>query len=242
MSEQPFEETPSSVTPEAVHRRAIKSFVLRQGRLTEGQQRALDALWPTFGLTTAEGPLDFARLFGNNNPVWLEIGFGMGKSLAAMAQQMPERNFIGIEVHRPGVGSLLNEVAQHQLTNIRIFNHDAIEVLKQCIPDHSLAGLMLFFPDPWPKKKHHKRRIVQAEFAQLVWRKLKTGGLFHMATDWQNYAEHMMDVMSAQPNYENCAGPGEYIPRPESRPVTKFEARGEKLGHGVWDLMFAAQA
>lgn len=221
-------------------RRAIKSFVLRQGRLTEGQQRALDSLWPKYGLTLDSGALDYSAVFGNENPVWLEIGFGMGKSLAAMAEQLPERNFIGIEVHRPGVGALLNEVANTHLTNIRIFNHDAIEVLNQCIPDHSLDGLMLFFPDPWPKKKHHKRRIVQTEFAQLVWRKLKTGGVFHMATDWQNYAEHMMEVMSAQANYKNCAGEGNYTPRPESRPMTKFEVRGERLGHGVWDLMFAA--
>lgn len=219
--------------------RAIKSFVLRQGRLTEGQQRALDLLWPAYGLTLNSGALNYETLFCNKNPVWLEIGFGMGKSLATMAEKMPNRNYIGIEVHRPGVGSLLNEVANANLTNIRIFNTDAIEVLNQSIPDHSLDGLMLFFPDPWPKKKHHKRRIVQPEFAQLVWKKLKSGGIFHMATDWQNYAEHMLEIMSAQSNYSNTAGAG-YAPRPEERPITKFESRGKKLGHGVWDLIFAA--
>ncbi|SEG78895.1 tRNA (guanosine(46)-N7)-methyltransferase TrmB [Marinobacterium lutimaris] len=218
--------------------RQVRSFVVRAGRMTEGQERALKENWPLYGLELSGGMLDFRELFGDDRPVILEIGFGMGDSLIEMARQAPEKGFIGIEVHPPGVGRLLSRVREEGLENIRVFGEDAIEVLAQCIPDNSLAGLQLFFPDPWPKKRHHKRRIVQPEFAQTIRKKLAIGGVFHMATDWENYAEHMMEVMSAAEGYRNAAGAGEFSPQPDWRPVTKFQKRGENLGHGVWDLMF----
>lgn len=223
---------------EAKHMRTVKSFVLRAGRMTEGQQKAMESVWPDMGLELQQGLLDLNEVFGREAPVVLEIGFGMGDSLVEMAKDQPEKNYIGIEVHRPGVGRLLSNAEKAQLTNIRVFCEDAIEVLAQCIPDGSLSCIQLFFPDPWHKKRHHKRRIVQPEFAQTLRKKLKVGGVFHMATDWENYAEHMMEVMSAAEGYQNVAGEGEYSPQPEWRPVTKFQKRGERLGHGVWDLMF----
>jgi len=218
--------------------RTVRSFVLRAGRMTEGQQKAMETQWPLMGLEPDGGMLDLAEVFGREAPVVLEIGFGMGDSLIQMAKAQPENNYIGIEVHRPGVGRLLSNAEKEGLTNIRVFCHDAIEVLANCIPDGSLSTLQLFFPDPWHKKKHHKRRIVQPEFAETIRKKLKVGGVFHMATDWENYAEHMMEVMSAAPGYRNVAGEDQYSPQPEWRPVTKFQKRGERLGHGVWDLMF----
>jgi tRNA (guanine-N7-)-methyltransferase len=218
--------------------RRIRSFVRRGGRLTLGQQRAYDALWPLYGLHRDDGMLDQLAVFGRVAPLTVEIGFGMGKSLAEMAQAAPERNFIGIEVHRPGVGSLFMEVQALKLTNIRVYCDDAIEVLKHCIPAACIDTLQLFFPDPWHKARHNKRRIVQLPFAETIRQHLKVGGVFHMATDWENYAEQMLEVMTAAPGYENCAGAGLYSPRPESRPMTKFERRGERLGHGVWDLLF----
>ncbi|MBP0047140.1 tRNA (guanosine(46)-N7)-methyltransferase TrmB [Marinobacterium sp. AK62] len=218
--------------------RRVRSFVVRAGRMTEGQQRALDENWPRYGLELGDGRIDYAEVFGREAPVVLEIGFGMGDSLIEMARHAPEKDFIGIEVHPPGVGRLLARVAEEGLTNIRVYCDDAVEVLAQCIPDDSLDTLQLFFPDPWPKKRHHKRRIVQPAFAQSIRKKLRVGGCFHMATDWENYAEHMMEVMSAAEGYRNRAGEGQYSPQPEWRPVTKFQQRGERLGHGVWDLMF----
>ena len=218
--------------------RTVKSFVLRAGRVTEGQQKALDDVWPQMGLELSQGLLDLDVVFGREAPVVLEIGFGMGDSLVEMANDQPEKNYIGIEVHRAGVGRLLSNADKQGLTNIRVFCHDAIDVLAQCIPDGSLDCIQLFFPDPWHKKRHHKRRIVQSEFAQTLRKKLKVGGVFHMATDWENYAEHMMEVMSAEEGYANVAGEGVYSPQPKWRPVTKFQKRGERLGHGVWDLMF----
>ncbi|PSL13862.1 tRNA (guanine-N(7)-)-methyltransferase [Marinobacterium halophilum] len=218
--------------------RRIRSFVVRAGRMTEGQQRALDDNWPQYGLELKDGMIDPAQAFGRAAPLVLEIGFGMGDSLIEMARQAPEKNFIGIEVHPPGVGRLLSRAAEAGLTNIRVYCDDAVEVLAQCIPDASLETLQLFFPDPWHKKRHNKRRIVQPEFAQKIRQKLMIGGCFHMATDWENYAEHMMEVMSAAEGYRNHAGEGAYSPQPEWRPVTKFQQRGERLGHGVWDLMF----
>lgn len=217
--------------------RRIRSFVRREGRLTPGQQKALDTLWPRYGLS-AQRHLDPVGVFGRQGPLTLEIGFGNGDSLAAMATQEPETDFVGIEVHRPGVGRLLRQIEQRELTNVRIFSHDAVEVLSRCIDDHSLDRILLFFPDPWPKKKHHKRRIVQHGFVQLVARKLKPGGIFHMATDWQPYAEHMMEVMQVSLLFGNEAGKGRYSSRPAYRPVTKFEQRGKRLGHRVWDLIF----
>ncbi|WP_028485680.1 tRNA (guanosine(46)-N7)-methyltransferase TrmB [Thiomicrorhabdus chilensis] len=218
--------------------RRIKSFVLRQGRMSQSQQRAMENNWPKFGLEISDELLDMKTLFGREAPTIVEIGFGMGKSLAEMAEANPQQNYIGIEVHRPGVGALLKLIEEKGLTNIRIFNHDAIEVLEKRIPKNSLDGVYLFFPDPWHKKRHNKRRIVQAEFAKTIASHLKTGGHFHMATDWEDYAEHMMEVMNAAPDFRNTQPDGQYTPRPDYRPLTKFEQRGQRLGHGVWDLIF----
>lgn len=218
--------------------RQIKSFVKREGRLTKGQAKAIDDNWATMGLNHKAELLNYSEVFGNDNDVVLEIGFGMGKSLVAMAKAAPDLNFIGIEVHKPGVGACLMEAEEHGVTNLRVYEHDAVEVLADCIPDGSLAKLQLFFPDPWHKKRHHKRRIVQLEFAENLRKKLKIGGVFHMATDWENYAEHMLEVMSNAPGYKNQSETGDYVPRPDARPLTKFEQRGHRLGHGVWDLMF----
>ena len=218
--------------------RTIKSFVMRSGRMTEGQQRGLDQGWPKFGLEPAAGLQDFDQLFGRRAARTFEIGFGMGQATLEMAAAAPDEDFIGVEVHRPGVGALLNGMLTQNLSNIRVYSWDAIEVLRDCVADASLDRLLLFFPDPWHKSRHHKRRIVQPEWAQLVRQKLKIGGVLHMATDWEAYAEHMLDVMSAAPGYRNLAADGRYVPRPAERPVTKFERRGERLGHGVWDLKF----
>lgn len=218
--------------------RKIRSFVVRAGRMTEGQERSMKTNWPRYGLELNDGMLNFTELFGEAKPVVLEIGFGMGASLIEMARRAPEKGFLGIEVHPPGVGRLLAEASEENLTNIRVYCEDAVQVIDNCIPDGSLAGVQLFFPDPWHKKKHHKRRIVQPEFAQTIRNKLTIGGTFHMATDWENYAEHMIEVMSVAEGYTNAAGQGEYSPQPDWRPVTKFQRRGESLGHGVWDLIF----
>lgn len=218
--------------------RKIRSFVKREGRLTKGQAKAIEANWPTMGLSIEQGMLNFAEVFGRRAPVVLEIGFGMGKSLVEMALNEPDKDFIGIEVHRPGIGACLADAQAHGLSNLRVFEGDAVEVLAKCIPDASLARMQLYFPDPWHKKRHHKRRIVQPEFAQKVRQKLAIGGVWHMATDWENYAEHMLEVMCQAPGYQNLAADGGYVPRPDFRPLTKFEQRGQRLGHGVWDLMF----
>ncbi len=221
--------------------RKVRSFVKREGRLTKGQTAALEKCWPSMGLEHQQGLLDLTEVFGNSNDVVLEIGFGMGKSLVEMAKNNPQQNFIGIEVHRPGVGACLMEADEQGVSNLRVFEHDAVEVLADCIADGALAKLQLFFPDPWHKKRHHKRRIVQLEFAEKVRKKLKVGGVFHMATDWENYAEHMLEVMNAAPGYSNLSATHDYVPRPDFRPLTKFEQRGQRLGHGVWDLMFERQ-
>jgi len=217
--------------------RRIRSFVRREGRITPGQQRALQALWPRYGLEAA-GQLDLAQIFGRDAPCTLEIGFGNGASLATMAARQPQHDFIGIEVHRPGVGRLLQQLASQQLTNVRVMREDAVQVLQHCVPDHSLDRLLLFFPDPWHKKRHHKRRIVQTGFIELVARKLHSGGVLHMATDWQAYAEHMLAVVEQSAAFRNSAGAGHYAVRPAYRPVTKFEQRGQRLGHGVRDLLY----
>ncbi|NCB56967.1 MAG: tRNA (guanosine(46)-N7)-methyltransferase TrmB [Gammaproteobacteria bacterium] len=221
--------------------RRIRSFVRREGRLTKGQERALQELWPVMGVEFRDEMLDLTALFGREAPVVLEIGFGMGKSLVEMAAAAPEKNFIGIEVHRPGVGACLTSAQEAGITNLRLFCHDAVEVLGQMIPDQSIDTLQLFFPDPWHKSRHHKRRIVQPAFVQMLRPKLKIGGVFHMATDWENYAEHMLEVMNAAEGFVNTVE-GDYAPRPDSRPLTKFEQRGHRLGHGVWDLLFARQS
>jgi len=218
--------------------RRIRSFVRREGRMTPSQSRALDAAWPHCGLTLAQGPVDLRALFPGRQRIVLEIGFGMGDSLLDLATTQPDTGFIGIEVHRPGVGRLLGAVETAGLDNVRVYAEDAVEVLAQCIPADSLDALLLYFPDPWPKKRHHKRRIVQPDFVALVRSRLRAGGVFHLATDWQDYAEHMMAVLGEAPGWRNCHGAGVYVPPPAPRPPTKFERRGQQLGHGVWDLHF----
>ncbi|KMT65149.1 tRNA (guanosine(46)-N7)-methyltransferase TrmB [Catenovulum maritimum] len=218
--------------------RKVKSFVLRQGRLTNAQETAIKDHWSEYGLEYKNEKFNWSEIFGNDNPIVFEIGFGMGGSLIKMAQAEPNKNFVGMEVHLPGVGACIKDAAELKVPNLKVINHDAVEVLNHCVPDNSLEKLQLFFPDPWHKKRHHKRRIVQPEFAQLIRTKLSLGGVFHMATDWENYAEHMLEVMSNEAGYKNQSETQDYIPRPEFRPLTKFEERGHRLGHGVWDLIF----
>ena len=218
--------------------RTIRSFVKREGRLTAGQQRALDVLWPEFGIDYSTDLIDVNQLFTRAAPVVLEIGFGNGDSLFQMAQNNPDRNYIGIEVHRPGVGHLLQLIETHNINNIKIICHDAIDVIENQIADNSLDRVQLFFPDPWHKKKHNKRRIVQQPFVDLLAKKIKIDGVFHMATDWQDYAEHMLDVLGDNSNFENLSAENNFVTRPDDRPITKFEKRGHRLGHGVWDLLF----
>lgn len=222
--------------------RKIRSFVRREGRLTRGQQRGLEILWPQYGIEHDTGMLDLDQIFGRQAPRVLEIGFGNGASLAEQAKQHPEIDFLGIEVHRPGVGNLLQVIEAEGLTNIRLMQEDAVEILKDQIPLASLDKVQLFFPDPWHKKKHHKRRIVQLDFVAVLRQRLKLSGHFHMATDWQQYAEHMLEVMTAAEGFSNTSRTGDYVPRPESRPLTKFEQRGHRLGHGVWDLIFQKES
>lgn len=222
---------------ESKHRR-IRSFVRRQGRMTDRQERALQALWLKYGLEPGGEVLDLNLLFGRSAPRVLEIGFGMGDALAEMAQAHPEVDYLGIEVHRPGVGHLLAKLEEHSNLNVRVFCVDAIDVLQYQIPDESLDRVLLFFPDPWHKKRHNKRRIVRPEFVEMIHTKLKLNGIFHMATDWQDYAEWMMRVMNQTDGFENTAGVDQYSKRPDYRPVTKFERRGHRLGHGIWDLLF----
>jgi len=221
--------------------RKVRSFVKREGRLTKGQERALNDHWKDMGLNHSDGLIDVKTLFENENAVVLEIGFGMGKSLVEMAKAAPELNFIGIEVHKPGVGACISLASEQGVENLKVFEHDAIEILADCISDNSLTTVQLFFPDPWHKKKHHKRRIVSAEFVETIRQKLKVGGVFHMATDWENYAECMLEDMQSAKGYENLSENNDYVPRPDSRPLTKFESRGHRLGHGVWDLQFSKQ-
>lgn len=218
--------------------RRIKSFVLRAGRTSPRQQQGLEVWLKDYELPVDGGLWDLNALFGREAPVVVEIGFGMGASLLAMAKADPDTNFIGIEVHRAGVGSLAADLHDHQTTNVKLVQHDAVEVFKQQIPDSALHGIQIFFPDPWHKKRHNKRRLIQPEFVSLLVSKLSPGGFLHCATDWQDYAEHMRDVLNAELQLENQSQTGDYVPRPESRPLTKFELRGERLGHGVWDLMY----
>jgi tRNA (guanine-N7-)-methyltransferase len=220
-------------------RRAIRSFVVRAGRMGPGQQRALAELAPRFVLPFAAAPLDFAAAFGRDAPRVLEIGFGMGDATAAIAQARPDTDFIGIEVHTPGVGALLKLIGERGLTNLRLIQHDAVEVLHQMIAPASLAGVHVFFPDPWHKKKHNKRRLIQPGFVQLLVTRLAPGAYLHCATDWQPYAQQMLEVLSAEPALRNASNSADgYAPKPDYRPLTKFENRGLKLGHGVWDLVF----
>ncbi|MBI2509192.1 MAG: tRNA (guanosine(46)-N7)-methyltransferase TrmB [Betaproteobacteria bacterium] len=216
--------------------RTIRSYVLRQGRITGAQQRAHDELLPRYGVPYAQAPLDLDRVFGRAAPKILEIGFGMGETLADIAMRHPENDYLGIEVHAPGVGSLLNRIAALGLANVRVIRHDAVEVLEHMLAPQSLDGAHLFFPDPWPKKRHHKRRLIQPPFVRLLASRLKPGAHLHAATDWEDYAQQILDVLSAEPLLENTAKG--YAPRPDYRPLTKFESRGLKLGHGVRDVVF----
>jgi len=219
--------------------RPVRSFVRRGGRLTEGQKRALDELWPRFGIADGERPLEFANVFGNQHPVIAEIGFGNGEATWRMACEHPEQNFIGIEVHPPGIGRLLLALEREGIPNLRIASGDAVEWLRLRIPAASLAGVRIYFPDPWPKKRHHKRRLVQPAFVALLAARMRPGGILHLATDWVPYAAHMLEVLEASPHFDNLAPAGGYSPRPDWRPLTKYEQRGARLGHQVSDLVFA---
>lgn len=227
----------SGVKPEFKNK-PIRSYVIRGGRITPAQKKAFDSYWDKYGLSLFDGKLELESCFGRKAPLVLEIGFGMGDSLHTMAKEEPEKDFIGIEVHPPGVGCLINNAGKEELKNIKVYMADAIDVLEDCISEGSLDRFQLYFPDPWHKKKHNKRRIVQLPFIDVIHNKLKLGGVIHMATDWEPYAQYMMEVLSLHPGIENIAGEYLFSPRPEFRPVTKFEKRGERLGHGVWDLMF----
>ncbi len=221
------------------HHRPIRSFVKREGKLTTGQKNAIEQLWLTHGIDLTDAPLDLAAEFGRDAPVVLEIGFGNGLSLADMAEAYPELNFFGVEVHRPGVGSLLVQVKQRELSNVRASQDDAVQVLEQQIPDASLHRVQIFFPDPWHKKRHHKRRLIQPDFVAMLVRKLAPGSRVHVATDWENYAEHILEVLSQNEDLRNTSSdPSGYAPKPDYRPDTKYEKRGIRLGHGVWDLIF----
>jgi len=218
--------------------RTIKSFVLRQGRLTKAQQNALDNYWHDYGIEYAELELSFKNLFDNDNNTIIEIGFGNGDSLLEQVAKQQDNNFIGIEVHGPGVGHLIHNAHTEGIKNIKVIRHDAVDVLNNQIIDESVSQFQLFFPDPWHKKKHHKRRIINPDFIQLVRKKLKPGGIFHMATDWQHYAAHMLEQMDNAEGFVNTSGRGQYSMNKGERCETKFERRGLKLGHGVWDLLY----
>jgi tRNA (guanine-N7-)-methyltransferase len=214
----------------------IRSYVLRQGRFSRGQQRAYAELLPTLGVPYAPVLADFHGIFGRAAPLVVEVGSGMGETTARIAQENPDTDYLAIEVHAPGVGSLLKQLDEAALANVRVIQHDAVEVLRDMVAPRSLAGIHVFFPDPWPKKRHHKRRLVQEDFARLAAGRLAPGGYIHVATDWEEYAEHVLGVLSREMLLENTAE--NYAPRPAARPQTKFERRGLKLGHGVWDIVF----
>jgi len=216
--------------------RRIRSFVTRAGRLSTAQERALNDFGPQYMVDYNKAPLDFEQVFGRKAPVVLEIGFGMGQTTAHIAKLMPEKDFIGVEVHTPGVGSLLKLCGEENIGNLRVIQHDAVEVLRDMIPAGSLAGVHIYFPDPWHKARHNKRRLIQPAFVKTLCDHLAPGGYIHLATDWEDYAVQMLEVLSAEPALRNTADG--YAPQPSYRPLTKFENRGLKLGHGVWDLVF----
>ncbi|ULJ68586.1 tRNA (guanosine(46)-N7)-methyltransferase TrmB [Wielerella bovis] len=219
------------------HRRSIKSFVLRQGHMTAAQQKAIDDNWQKLGIDFQAALIDLNKHFERPNPKILEIGFGMGVATAEIAQRLPDKDFLAIDVHGPGVGNLCKLISEQNINNIRVMRHDAVEVVEQMLPDASLDGIHIFFPDPWHKKRHNKRRLIQIPFVQKLLPKLKQGGYIHLATDWEEYAIQMLEVLSSFPNeLQNTAA--DYAPTPDYRPETKFEARGKRLGHGVWDLVF----
>lgn len=220
-------------------KKAIRSYVIRGGRMTEAQEKAFNQSWSVYGLSLFDGMIDLTEVFGRSAPLVVEVGFGMGDSLLEMAKREPETDFIGIEVHPPGVGRLINEAGKLGLKNLRVYMADANDVLEDCIPASSADRFQLYFPDPWHKKKHTKRRIVQSAFIEKVHHILKPNGVFHLATDWEHYAEHMMEEMTLCANFQNMAGEYCFSPKPDYRPVTKFEKRGEGLGHNIWDLLFS---
>ena len=226
----------STETKQNEHQRSIRSFVLRQGRISDAQQRAYDALLPRYAIAYQPEVLDLALVFGRPSPKILEIGFGMGAATATIASNMPQQDYLGVEVHTPGVGALMRLLEAQGSQNVRIIQHDAVEVLQHMLAENSLDGVHIFFPDPWPKKRHHKRRLIQAPLVKLLASRLKAGGYLHLATDWQEYAEWMLEVLSAEPLLENTARG--YPLKPAYRPETKFERRGLNLGHGVWDIVF----
>jgi tRNA (guanine-N7-)-methyltransferase len=230
--------TASEHEPGATHRRTVRSFVRRGGRLTASQARALDTLWPRFGIEPPEAPLDLDALFGRHAPRTLEVGFGSGDNLAELAARHPERDYLGVEVHDPGIGRLLLLIERERLSNMRIARHDAVEVVASWLPPACLDEVLIFFPDPWHKKRHHKRRLVQPAFLEKLARVMARGARLHLATDWAPYAEQMLDVCNACPAFENAAEGGGYARRPESRPLTRFERRGLRLGHEVFDLRY----
>lgn len=230
-------ETNVTENTEELHHRRIRSFVLRQGRMTKAQTQAYETGLPKFGVTYEEKLLDLNALFGREqSPKILEIGFGMGETTAKIAQNLPDCDFLAAEVHTPGVGALLKLIEENNLNNIRIIQHDVVEVLQNMLPDACLDGVHIFFPDPWHKKRHHKRRLIQVEFVKLLCQKLKPNSYIHVATDWQEYAEWVLEVLRAEPQLQNTAK--DYAEKPSYRPLTKFENRGIKLGHGVWDMVF----
>ncbi len=218
--------------------RAVRSFVVRGGRITDAQERALARLWPSFGLEFEPIMLDLAARFGRAAPRTLEIGFGNGEHLVALAGRHPERDFLGIEVHRPGIGHLLLALEQHALSNVRVICHDAVEVLQWQLPAASLDEILILFPDPWPKKRHHKRRLVQSAFVQLIAERLRAGGRLHLATDWEPYAQQALEVLGANPSLVNLSDTGSFVAHPAERAPTRFERRGTRLGHQVFDLAF----
>ncbi|SCC95267.1 tRNA (m7G46) methyltransferase, SAM-dependent [Thiomonas sp. X19] len=239
-SPEPVQAAAGSTPANALRARGIRSFVLRTGRTTTGQARALAELGPRFVLPYASLAANWDAVFGRTAPRILEVGFGMGEATAQIAQAQPERDFIGVEVHTPGVGALLLRIEKLGLVNQRIVQHDAVEVLRDMVVPNALAGVHVYFPDPWHKKRHHKRRLIQPGFVELAASRLAPGGYLHCATDWEPYAEHMLEVLSASESLVNTAAG--YAPRPAWRPLSKFEQRGLRLGHGVWDLVFEKRA
>ena len=229
-------------SPAAPSRRTVRSFVIRGGRQTAAQQRAMDELWPSYGVEFSEQPVDLDRLFGRQAPRMLEIGFGAGEALLAFTQAHPELDCIGVEVHKPGVGHLLLGAEAAGLKNLRVICHDAVEVLQQQLAPASIQLIHIFFPDPWHKKRHHKRRLIQPEFVELLARVLAMGGTLRLATDWEHYALQMREVIDASPSFANDAPETGFVARSEERPLTRFERRGQRLGHGVWDLSYTRVA
>ena len=223
---------------QAKNLRKIQSFVKRTGRLSKGQSLGLTELWRDYGIDIDKKMLNLEDIFSNQNDITIEIGFGNGDSLLEMAIKQPDMNFLGIEVYEAGVGRLVNEASKKNVSNLRVIKEDAVEVIENNIPDKSISHCQLFFPDPWHKKRHHKRRIVQMSFLDLLSNKLKENGKVHIATAWENYAEHILETLESHKHFKNCSGAHRYSERPKNRPLTKFENRGQKLGHGVWDIIF----